>query len=1144
MGPNGGIGRIILLSGDYTATSATVETVNESYLDVLDPSCVISMSGKKIECLWNYTAYRPNQGMAQATQKISYTIKDLSNVSSTHIINVTHYAYVVRNPTDDKCQAEYPGSIYRPDSQSIAEEILISGSPISLMWSSSYANEYLAYYKTVSRSSSFYPEGWNVSLQHKYDRDQKRLFKGDGRSEALDYTVVGATDYVISSSGDEVFVFDSANGKHLQTLKALTGAVKYGFNYDGSNRLSSIVDGFGNQTTLNRDGSGVLTSITAPFGQVTTISVNGSGLISSVTNPNSEVYSMTYKTGTELLETFTKPEGQVSTFSYDSDGRLTQDLSSNGHGWNSSQNQTSTGLITVASQGGRSSTIEQFPGETYIKKVTDPTGMVSQYENRDDGTIVYGNPIIRTDLSVTNDPRFGSLYRVPSSLITKMDGISSTTNYSNSVSGFSNFFNYNSLTKTETVSGRVSTSVFDKTTMTHTQTSHEGATVSVKINSNEQPIEEKIGNDTKTDFTYDAYGRLTNSIQGSKDSRTYAYNAAGLVQSITNALSEITSFTYDLAGRILTKTLPDLRVITYAYDDNGNLVSVTPPSRPSHGLILNLKELLDTYSPPSLVGLSVKNTTYTYDADKKLAQITRPDSAVVNYTYHSTSGLLTTLGLPTGNYTYTYKVGAPMYDVVSSPDDFSNTFSWYGTKVKTDAQKQISTGNLFGKVTFTYDPDHRLSARTLQGRSNATTYTQNYVYNNDDQPTQIGDMTFVYTYPSGRLSTTSLNKISDSRTYDVYGKLATYAAIYTPTSGSPTALYSYSLTRDNLHRIVSKSETIQGVTSVYDYSYDTAGRLTQVLKNSAAYSSYVYDNNSNRTSGTTAGVAFTATYDDQDRILTYNTRSFTYNANGDLSQIQWTLTTASSYVYDAIGSLKQVTLTGGDVLAYKYDGMNRRIRKLENGTFKSQYVYENGEKIAAHVNNSGVIQKEYVYGVDHVNSPDYLIVGSTRYRIIKDHLGSPRLVVDAATGSVSQRMDYNELGEVITDTNQGFQHYGFAGGIYDGQSKLVKFGARDYDGRFGRWLTKDPIRFDGGDTNLYGYVLQDPINFVDPEGKNGVALVVGATGAALALRFLFLELQKDPSACGEMTNTVREWIPQPAREALGIKEPATPAVSP
>jgi RHS repeat-associated protein len=71
---------------------------------------------------------------------------------------------------------------------------------------------------------------------------------------------------------------------------------------------------------------------------------------------------------------------------------------------------------------------------------------------------------------------------------------------------------------------------------------------------------------------------------------------------------------------------------------------------------------------------------------------------------------------------------------------------------------------------------------------------------------------------------------------------------------------------------------------------------------------------------------------------------------------------------------------------------------------------------------------------------------------------------------------------VLDDTNPGFQPFGFAGGLYEPATGLVRFGARDYDPLTGRWTNKDPIRFSGGDTNLYGYVTQDPVNFVDPSG--------------------------------------------------------------
>jgi RHS repeat-associated protein len=79
-------------------------------------------------------------------------------------------------------------------------------------------------------------------------------------------------------------------------------------------------------------------------------------------------------------------------------------------------------------------------------------------------------------------------------------------------------------------------------------------------------------------------------------------------------------------------------------------------------------------------------------------------------------------------------------------------------------------------------------------------------------------------------------------------------------------------------------------------------------------------------------------------------------------------------------------------------------------------------------------------------------------------------------------MDYDAWGRVTHDSNPGFQPFGFAGGLYDPETGLTRFGVRDYDAETGRWTAKDPILFEGGDTNLYGYVLQNSVNSIDPEG--------------------------------------------------------------
>ncbi len=85
-------------------------------------------------------------------------------------------------------------------------------------------------------------------------------------------------------------------------------------------------------------------------------------------------------------------------------------------------------------------------------------------------------------------------------------------------------------------------------------------------------------------------------------------------------------------------------------------------------------------------------------------------------------------------------------------------------------------------------------------------------------------------------------------------------------------------------------------------------------------------------------------------------------------------------------------------------------------------------------------------------------------------------------GGAFEPMVDDEFGNVISDTNPGLQPFRFAGCLYDTQTKLCHFGARDYDAETGRWLSKDPIGFGGGDTNLYGYVMSDPVNFIDPTG--------------------------------------------------------------
>ncbi|CAE79188.1 RHS repeat-associated core domain-containing protein [Bdellovibrio bacteriovorus] len=308
-----------------------------------------------------------------------------------------------------------------------------------------------------------------------------------------------------------------------------------------------------------------------------------------------------------------------------------------------------------------------------------------------------------------------------------------------------------------------------------------------------------------------------------------------------------------------------------------------------------------------------------------------------------------------------------------------------------------------------------------------------------------------------------------------------------------TVIYDLILNRDAMGRIDGKTQVMNAVTDNYVYTFDSTGRLTQTNKNSATVATYSYDSNSNRNGGTIGAQPTTATYDDQDRLLTYNTLSFTYNANGDLlTKTNSVTSTTTQYVYDVFGNLTQVTLPSGAVITYEIDALNRRTGKLVNGVVQKRWIYMDQYRIAAELNAAGTITKRFIYA-SKGNIPDYMIASGVKYRIISDHLGSPRLVVKQSDGTVIQRMDHDEYGRVIADTNPGYLPFGFAGGLYDHQTSLVRFGARDYDSEVGRWTSKDPILFKGGDSNLYGYVLNDPVNFVDPNGLMVISISWGSS---------------------------------------------------
>jgi RHS repeat-associated protein len=122
-----------------------------------------------------------------------------------------------------------------------------------------------------------------------------------------------------------------------------------------------------------------------------------------------------------------------------------------------------------------------------------------------------------------------------------------------------------------------------------------------------------------------------------------------------------------------------------------------------------------------------------------------------------------------------------------------------------------------------------------------------------------------------------------------------------------------------------------------------------------------------------------------------------------------------------------------------------------------------------------------------------MVTAGGTYRLVEDHLGSVRRVVEEGSGVVAERIAYDAWGRVGMDTAPGAQPFGFAGGLSDASSGLVRFGRRDYDSRTGRWLNRDPSRFVGG-SNHYTYADNDPIGESDPGGLYGQEWKPGQRG--------------------------------------------------
>ena len=299
---------------------------------------------------------------------------------------------------------------------------------------------------------------------------------------------------------------------------------------------------------------------------------------------------------------------------------------------------------------------------------------------------------------------------------------------------------------------------------------------------------------------------------------------------------------------------------------------------------------------------------------------------------------------------------------------------------------------------------------------------------------------------------------------------------------------------DELGRVVEEQVAQAGRSETRRYRYRTNGELERAEVVGGSATVYGYDAHGNRVSVAGPGGTRTAQYDERDRLIALDGETYAYDGLGHLSS-RTEGATVWRYDHDFEGRLKRVEGPGGLDIRYRLDGFGRRAQRIEGGDATATYLYAGGS-LTYLVAADGTVTR-FVYG-HHPHVPAAMERAGVWYRIASDLRGSVRAVLEAQTGVVVQELSYGPFGEVERDTNPGFQPFGFAGGMYEPSTGLVHFGAREYLPEAGVWLTPDPLGFAAGDTALYRYVFNDPVNLTDPSGNLAFAPVM--MGAFLAYK--------------------------------------------
>lgn len=454
-----------------------------------------------------------------------------------------------------------------------------------------------------------------------------------------------------------------------------------------------------------------------------------------------------------------------------------------------------------------------------------------------------------------------------------------------------------------------------------------------------------------TQFGYDAFGRVLQTIDPNGASRSSTYDRAGRTITTTDALNRVQSFAYDARGAVVSFTDRENKTTTYAYTAFNRQVTVTTPE----GII----------------------TTSVANAYGQTISVTDGAGRVTTYTYDK-SGALKTKTDAAGTETRNYDKAERLVDIIDA------------------------TGL---KTSFTYDAANRvLNRKVNSGGMNLTT---SYAYDTKGQQISVTDATRVVTIAYdkvGRQTTVTVDPaglaIATVYAYDKAGRVLTVTEA-AGTSAAQVTQYSY----DKADRRTKTQVDPAGLNLTTNYTYDKNGNVTAAKDATDKITRYVYDAEGRLTWTVDAvGAVTVRTYDGEGRVASVRlyANQIAAAALGTLS-----LTPTSADITAAVA-----TSANDEVTIYLYNGDGQLRYSLDTYLRPTKYIYDGSGNLIRTRQGLLAIPATGTYTIAYVDQNSNLAPADKRVsRTVYDGANRAIFTIDAM-GQVTA-FSYDAAGRVI-----------------------------------------------------------------------------------------------------------------------------------